>query len=86
MAKTNQQLSRITITMPPGLVQDIEHRLSEGQFASISEWIRYAIREQLRRDAKTIGELMVAEPQARESYNAAVGKQTKKVNLDKFKG
>lgn len=63
MSKNASNLERVTITLPKGLVTQMEHRVATQMFASLSEWIRYAIREQLQRDQAPLQ--LTGEEQAR---------------------
>jgi len=84
MTKTTPQLNRLTITVPSGLVSQIDMQLEKGEFASVSEWIRHAIREQLKREEDTLERLFAENPKARESWNDLLAGRTKPVDLSRF--
>ncbi|MBX3111232.1 MAG: hypothetical protein KF857_04420 [Fimbriimonadaceae bacterium] len=70
--------------MPSGLVSQIDMQLEKGEFASVSEWIRHAIREQLKREEDTLERLFAENPKARESWNDLLAGRTKPVDLSRF--
>jgi Arc/MetJ-type ribon-helix-helix transcriptional regulator len=47
MSNTEQSLERITISMPSSMVRQIQAEMERGHYASISEWVRDAVRSRL---------------------------------------
>jgi Arc/MetJ-type ribon-helix-helix transcriptional regulator len=72
MAKIEKELERITITVPRRMAEEIALRVDYGTFASVSEWIRHAMREQLARDGERLDELIRRKPEIEESLNDAL--------------
>ncbi len=54
MSNTEQSLERITISMPSSMVRQIQAEMERGHYASISEWVRDAVRSRLGRDGTQI--------------------------------
>ncbi len=61
------KLERITITMPSKLAEQVQSRVERGGYASVSEWIRYAIREQLGRERGPMAKIAEEDPRLLES-------------------
>lgn len=62
MAK-QQSIERITITVPRRMAEEIALRVDFGTYASVSEWIRYAMREQLARESDQVEQAIRRKPE-----------------------
>ncbi len=65
---TTIKLERITITVPQTLIAQIEQKIEHGGYASLSEWIRFAIREQLERETTSADQFFAEDKIAREAW------------------
>lgn len=83
MAKIDKDLERITITVPRRMAEEIALRVDFGTYASVSEWIRHAMREQLARDEDRLDELIRRKPEIEESLNDAVAGRVKRLQRTK---
>ena len=82
MAK-EQSIERITITVPRRMAEEIALRVDFGTYASVSEWIRHAMREQLARDEDRLDEIIRRKPEIEESLNDAVAGRVKRLQRTK---
>ncbi|HWD39195.1 MAG TPA: ribbon-helix-helix domain-containing protein [Fimbriimonas sp.] len=78
------KLERLTITLPIKLITDIEGILAKGTYATATEWIRHAIREQLARDLSPMEALLEREPGVAESLSEAREGRSVQVDLDEL--
>jgi antitoxin ParD1/3/4 len=78
----NTELERISITLPASLAREVEGRIEAGHYASASEWIRHAIREQLRREADPFQRLTASDPRVIESLELARRGNSKPLDTD----
>lgn len=76
------KVERITITMPSNLAEQVQSRVERGGYASVSEWIRYAIREQLGRDRGPMAKIAEEDPRLLESLLQAKRGDHAPLNLD----
>lgn len=71
VSEQKAKLERVTITVPSELLRMVESKVNRGTYASTSEWIRHAMREQLARELPSLEELMASDPRIAESIEQA---------------
>mgnify|MGYP001377335779 CR=1 FL=1 len=80
--KKTEPLGRVTMTLPRKLLDEVENRIETGMYASVSEWIRHAIREQLNREERTLHAILRDNPRAENSLRQALAGEGRELDLD----
>jgi Arc/MetJ-type ribon-helix-helix transcriptional regulator len=76
------KLERITITLPQNLVREVEDRIAAGHYATTTEWVRHAIREQLRREKSPMDLLIEKDDRVAKSLQQAREGQSVDIDLE----
>jgi len=66
-------------------MDEIEARIKSGYFATVSEWIRHAIREQLLRESQSGDSLLESDPRVAQSILQAREGKGKPLDFERLK-
>lgn len=84
MSNPSNRLERLTVTLPKSLLEAVEERLIEGHYATATEWIRHAIREQLSREKSPMEQLIERDPRVLESLEQARRGEIVEFDIQRF--
>jgi Arc/MetJ-type ribon-helix-helix transcriptional regulator len=85
MAKTREaELDRVTVTIPRTLMAEMARQMDIGHYASVSEWVREAIRNQLLTGQSAMERMVRQDPRIAESLHQSRSGETRLLDWNEF--
>ncbi len=85
MAKTREvELDRVTVTIPRTLMTEMARQMEIGHYASVSEWVREAIRNQLATGESAMERIVRQDSRVAESIRQSRSGETLLLDWNEF--